>query len=110
MIEAIKKRRSIRAFRAKEVKEEKLKEILKAAMFAPTAKHCRSWEFVVIRNEGTIKKLSQTKPSSEFIENAPLVLALAADETSATEKTRDRPLVTSWRQGQAWLRSKPLPV
>jgi len=81
MIEAIKKRRSIRTFQAKEVEEEKLKEILKAAMFAPTAKHCRSWEFVVIRNKGTIKKLSQTKPSSEFIENASLVLALAADET-----------------------------
>ncbi len=46
MLEAIKIRRSIRAYINKKV-EEKIEEILRAAMQAPSSKGACPWEFVV---------------------------------------------------------------
>jgi len=81
MLEIIKKRRSIREYLPKEVEKEKLDEILKAAMFAPTAYHCRSWEFVVVKDKETIEKLSKATKWSDFAKEASVVVILCADET-----------------------------
>lgn len=80
MLEIIKKRRSVRDYQKKEVEEEKINEILKAAMFAPSAHHRRPWEFVVVQNSETIKKLSEATNWSDFIRKAPLVIVLCANE------------------------------
>ncbi|MGC8812595.1 MAG: nitroreductase family protein [Candidatus Aenigmatarchaeota archaeon] len=78
MIEAIRKRRSIRKFQKKEVEEEKLEEILKAAMYSPSAMHRRPWEFVVVRNQEIKEKLAKATPFCSFIKDAPVVLVIAA--------------------------------
>ena len=44
MLEAIKIRRSIRAYINKKVEEEKIEEILRAAMQAPSSKGACPWE------------------------------------------------------------------
>ena len=59
----------------KEVEQEKLDEVLKAAMFSPTAHNRRSWEFVVVKDKGIIEKTLQSIVNKEFsagltIENA----------------------------------------
>jgi len=81
MFEIFKKRRSIREYQSREVEQEKLNEVLKAAMFSPTAHHCRSWEFVVVRDKETIEKLSKATRWSDFAKGAPVVVVLCADET-----------------------------
>ena len=48
MLEAIKIRRSIRTYINKKVEEEKIEEILRAAMQAPSSKGACPWEFVVV--------------------------------------------------------------
>lgn len=78
MLEVIKKRRSIRQYRSKEVEEEKLQEILKAAMFSPSAHGTRPWEFIVVKNQETKEKLSQVTPWAGFIKEAPVILVIAA--------------------------------
>ena len=81
MLKTIKKRRSIREYLPKEVEEEKLDEVLKAAMFSPTAHNRRSWEFAVVRDKETIEKLSKATKWSDFAKGAPVVVVLCADET-----------------------------
>ena len=81
MLKAIKKRRSIREYLPKEVEKEKLDEILRAAMFSPTAHNRRSWEFVVVRDKETIEKLSKATKWSSFAKEASVVVVLCADET-----------------------------
>lgn len=81
MIETISKRRSIRKYQTREVDEEKLTEILKAAMFAPSAMHRRPWEFVVIKDKQTKEKLGKATIYSDFAKDAPLIIVLCADET-----------------------------
>ena len=81
MLKVIKKRRSIRTYQKKEIEEEKLQEILKAAMFAPSARHSRPWEFIIIKDKKTKDKLAATKDGSGFANEAPLVIVILAQET-----------------------------
>lgn len=80
MLEAIKKRRSIRKFKKKEVEEEKLEEILKAAMYSPSAAHRRPWEFVVVKDQELKNKLAKATPWCGFVKDAPIVLIVASQE------------------------------
>lgn len=47
-METIFKRKSVRTFLDKKVEKEKIDQILKAAMAAPSAKNEQPWEFYVV--------------------------------------------------------------
>ncbi|MDA8169129.1 MAG: nitroreductase family protein [Nitrospiraceae bacterium] len=79
MLEAIKRRRSYRQFLKRDIEEDKLKEVLKAALFAPTAKNLRPCEFVVVKNEEMRARLSKATPYSAFARNAPAVIVICYD-------------------------------
>ncbi len=81
MLGVIKKRRSIRKYQKKEIEEEKLQEILRVAMFSPSARHSRPWEFIIIKDKETKKKLGATKDGSSFAHEAPVVIIICAQET-----------------------------
>jgi nitroreductase len=77
MLDAIKRRRSIRKFKPKEVEKEKLDEILRAAMSSPSAMNRRPWEFIVVKDKEMKNKLSRATPWCSFIKDAPVVLVIA---------------------------------
>lgn len=79
MLEIIRQRRSVRSYLKKEIEKEKLNEVLKAAMFSPTARNLRPWEFIVITDEETKKKLSSATPYASFARDAPVVLVICYD-------------------------------
>lgn len=58
-MEMIFKRKSVRNFIEKEVEKEKIEQILKAAMAAPSAKNEQPWEFYVVENDIKLMKLSE---------------------------------------------------
>ena len=76
---AIKGRRSIRAFKPRDIPEVTVEKIIDAARYAPSAGNIQPWEFVVARKPDTKKKLAQAAHQS-FIEEAPVVIAVCADE------------------------------
>ena len=80
MLEAIKKRRSVRKYLKKEVEQEKIEEILKAAMYSPSAMHKRPWEFVVVRDKTLKNKLAKATPWSSFAKDAPVILIILSKE------------------------------
>ncbi len=80
MLKTIKKRRSIRQYRDKEVEDEKIEEILRAAMTAPSAHHRRPWRFWVIRDPKIKEKLSQVHRWASFVAKAPVVLVIGSDK------------------------------
>ena len=53
--EAIKGRRSIRAYKSDEVKEEMVREIIEAATHAPSAKNGQQWRFTVLTGKSKDK-------------------------------------------------------
>lgn len=67
VIENILERRSCRSFKDKEIPQEDLDLILKAAIYAPTAKNTQKWLFTVITNRDKIQELA--KAMGKALEN-----------------------------------------
>lgn len=69
----LKKRRSIRSFQQTKIEEDKIQQLLKAALLSPSSKNNRPWEFIVVTDDDLLEKLSLAKPhGAAFLKNAPL--------------------------------------
>lgn len=75
-MEIIKIRRSIRKYQNKPVERDKIEQLLRAAMQAPSAANQRPWEFIVVQDKETLKRLSGISPYSKMTADAPLALVL----------------------------------
>ena len=89
MLEAISKRRSIRHYENRPVEEEKIQEILAAAMSSPSAMNQRPWEFYVIRDPELLKKLGEVTPYSKPIGEAPVGIAMMVRRDSLCPAYQD---------------------
>lgn len=79
VFEAIKKRRSVRAYTDEKVSEEDIERLIEAARWAPSAGNIQPWEFVVVKDMETKRKLSEAALNETFIEKAPVVIVVCAD-------------------------------
>ncbi len=79
-IEAIFKRRSVRKYIKKEIEDEKIEILLKAAMYAPSAGKEQPWNFIIIRNRDLLVKLAEIHPYGKMLRNAALAIAVCADK------------------------------
>lgn len=102
--EVIKKRRSTRAFLAKEIEGEKLNKILKASNQAPSAHNFQSYKIYLIKSKNTKDRLAQASFNQDFISQAPVVLVFvscpAGDETRAGFYSLQDATIACY---QAWL-------
>jgi len=75
--EVIRKRRSIRRFKDDPVPREMINEIIKSAMFAPSAVNRRPVHLIIIKNRDTIRKIRKLRESAfRFLETAPLAIVI----------------------------------
>lgn len=77
--DALKSRRSVRAFLPEEVPEEVISRILGAAILAPSAGNVQPWFFYVVRDDYLKKKLVDAALGQAFIAQAPVVIVACAD-------------------------------
>lgn len=80
MTSSIYTRTSIRKFKDKEVEEEKILEVLKAGMQAPSACNQQPWLFYVVTNKEIINKLAYASPYGHFASKAPLIVVACYKE------------------------------
>ncbi|MFH1487739.1 MAG: nitroreductase family protein [Pseudomonadota bacterium] len=74
------KRRSIRKFLKKPVEDVKVSQVIDAALMAPSSGGHMPWEFVVVKDQALLEKLSEVKSfGSVFLKDAPLAVVLCAD-------------------------------
>ncbi len=78
VMDAVKKRKSIRHFKDKQVEEEKLNIILEAGRLAPSASNKQEWRFVIIRDLKIKEKLISAAGGQAFVGEAPVVIAACA--------------------------------
>ena len=90
VFEVIKGRTSVRTFTNKQVSEEDVNKILDAAMWAPSAGNIQPWEFIVVRNIDTKRKLSEAAIHQIFIETAVVVIVVCADVSRSGKRYGDR--------------------
>lgn len=91
VIRSLKERRSVRAYREEQVREEELRQILEAAAYAPSGMGKQSAVMVVIQDKETIAKLSKLNAAVMGAEidpfyGAPTVVVVLADRSSFTWK------------------------
>jgi nitroreductase len=94
VMEAIKKRRSIRAFKSEPVPQKALDAILEAGRLAPSWANTQTWRFVIIQDNSVKIQLadSATAPGSRnniVLKQAPGVIAACAELKRA-----------GWREGK----------
>lgn len=81
MLEFLKTRRSIRKYEGRPVEKEKVDEILKSMLLAPSSRSRRPWEFIVVTDKETLRELSLCrKGSSSFLADSPLAIVVLADK------------------------------
>ena len=70
-------RRSIRRYEDRPVEPEKLTELLRAAMNAPTARNSQPWQFIVIDDRAQLDKIVGLSPYTKMMAQAPLAILVA---------------------------------
>lgn len=58
VLECIRSRRSIRKFKAEQIREDELATILEAATWAPSGSNSQTWLFTAIQNSAVLEKLA----------------------------------------------------
>lgn len=80
-MQAILSRRSIRRYTKEDVSDEIVKELLEAAMSAPSAGNEQPWHFVVIRDRKILNEIPNIHPYSGMLREAPLAILVCGDES-----------------------------
>ena len=78
-LNAIFSRRSIRSYEAKEIPEGILKNILKAAMSAPSACAKDPWDFLVIKDKKMLADIAAGLPNGKMLVSAALGIVVCGD-------------------------------
>jgi len=85
VLECIKRRRSIRKYKNREVSDEVVRRLLDAARHGPfggPAKiECQLWEFIIVRDSATKLALTHDNEERKFVASAPVVIVCCADTT-----------------------------
>lgn len=121
LLEALKNRRAIRNYENKEVEEEKIKQLLEAATWAPNDRLREPWTFFVIRGEakkkyeaiaaGYLNERFPTKPhlvesSLAVVKNTPVIIVVTSDIIPGDEASSiDNEYATCCAIHSMWLAS-----
>lgn len=76
---AIRTRRSVRSYTNETVSDIDIREILGAAMSAPSAGNEQTWEFVIIRDKETLKKIGKINKYARYARTAPLSILVCGN-------------------------------
>jgi nitroreductase len=78
-LKAIQTRRGIRQYKKKKVTKEKINQVLRAAMYAPSAMNYQPWQFIVLDKREDIDHLYKINPHAEMLLKAPLAIIVCGD-------------------------------
>ena len=82
VVDCIMSRRSIRAYKPEQIKDEELKTILECAINAPSARNSQPWEVRVMQNKEAIENLNK-EVIADMIEKRPEAKERFADENAS---------------------------
>jgi nitroreductase len=83
VLEAVQKRRSIRAYDSTPIPDEKLKKILEAARLAPSAGNIQPWHFIVVIDKEKRKILAKGGRYAKFLKESPVVIVGCGDQKAS---------------------------
>ena len=84
VLQNILQRKSVRSYRSDmPVEKEKVENLLRAGMAAPSGKDKRPWEFIVVDERELLDSLAAHLPYAKMLTSAPMAIVVCADETKS---------------------------
>ncbi len=84
LMEGLLTRRSVRKYRDEKVPAQDVEDIVKAGMFAPSARNQQAWEFIVADDKEHLQAVSEALPTARMAKDASFVIVLCADPKRMT--------------------------
>ena len=101
--ECVRSRLTVRDFKPDPVPGRIITKLLQAARWAPSSRNRQPWQFIVIRDRGTLEQIGRIASSGPYISQAPLAIAVAMENVNRSELDAGRAVqqleLTAWSQG-----------
>jgi len=83
--------RNVRRFRQEPIPEGVIDDLLEVARWTGSARNLQPWEFVIVRDPATLRRLAEAEGYAAHLAGAPLgiVLVMRGDPSQATQETWD---------------------
>lgn len=78
-LQAIYERRSIRKYTNQDVSIDTIKKLLKAAMYAPSARNEQVWDFIVVRDSEKLLKITEVQHYSNMLKEAKVAIIVCCN-------------------------------
>lgn len=89
ILELIRSRRSIRKFKAEEVPEKVIFEILEAGIWAPSGLNNQPWRFIVLKDSNFRERISKLTKYSKIITAADFCIAVFYNKPAGYDRDKD---------------------
>lgn len=90
LIQAMQNRRSVRTYTDEAVSEEKLEKIIQAGLLSASGKAIRPWEFIVVRDKETLKKMPECRAAgAAMLAGADCAIVVLGDADKSDVWTED---------------------
>jgi len=80
-IEALKTRRSVRAYTGAPVPREIIEDVIDCGRLAATAVNIQPWEFVVVTGRELLRAIAETTDHGKFISDAPVCVVVLCEDS-----------------------------
>jgi len=92
-LEAIFNRKSVRNFTGEDVPDDKLQILLRAGMSAPSAVNMQPWEFILIKDKGTLQAMADNLPYAAMMQKAGACIVVCAIPELAHRKLKEYAII-----------------
>jgi nitroreductase len=83
VLEAILSRRSVRKYNTKPVPPDELEEVVRYAMYAPSAVNKQPWHFIIIDDRKILEEILKFHPHANMLAGAAAAILICGDEQLA---------------------------
>lgn len=115
LLDALKKRRSIRRYTEEAVSNEALQKVLEAGLLSPSGRSIRPWELIVVRDRETLKKMAECRTgAAQMLANASAGIVVLGDEEKSDVWVEDCSIVMAYMHlmadslglGSCWIQGR----
>lgn len=89
VVECIMSRQSIRSYSKKQISDDDINVIMRAAVAAPSGKNGQPWKFKIVTDCDLIKRLASLSVYCRWLKKVACMVVVFLDETSSYDYTKD---------------------
>ncbi len=94
---------AVRRYQARPVQEDVLRRIVEAGRLSASSMNLQPWQFIVVQDPDTLRKLGALARTGPYIAQAPLAIVVAIEKTrfavSDASRAIQSMLLTAWAEG-----------